>query len=112
MAENLTPNPPAVLAEIRAGDHLPLNALARRQRVNPATVFRWVTKGVRGPAGRVYLEAVRIGSRWVTSDAAFARFVAATTPSRAPVPPAPPPSPSARHAAGEAAGRQLDAAGW
>jgi hypothetical protein len=56
--------------------------------VNPSTVFRWVTKGVRVAGGQlVRLEAVRVGCRWLTSRGAVSRFVAhltATTPAGAP----------------------------
>ena len=45
--------------------------------------WRWVQKGVRAPDGRqVYLEAVKVGRSWMTSQAAVARFLAATTPAR------------------------------
>ena len=50
-------------------------------RLHPATLTRWILIGVKGPAGgRVKLEAVRMGSRWLTSEAAVARFSAALTP--------------------------------
>jgi hypothetical protein len=49
--------------------------------VHPATLARWVTTGVRGPDGTVVrLEAVRLGGRWVTDDAALARFSQRLTP--------------------------------
>jgi hypothetical protein len=41
------------------------------KKVHFSTVFRWVTKGVRG----VRLEAVRLGNRWLTSAEALQRFV-------------------------------------
>ena len=40
-----------------------------------ATLHRWRTRGVRG----VRLEAVRVGGRWHTSQAAIERFIIATT---------------------------------
>src|SRR5688572_1327869 len=46
-----------------------------------SAVWRWVSKGLRGPVGeRVRLEAVRIGRRWVTSHEGLARFFARLTP--------------------------------
>jgi hypothetical protein len=50
-------------------------------RTHPATLTRWILKGVRGPAGkRVRLEATRIGGRWITSREALERFARALTP--------------------------------
>lgn len=79
---------PVVLTEIQAGDGLGLPAAGRlfpghrdNQSVCGPTVFRWVTRGTKTPDGRIVkLEAVRVGSRWVTSRAAVARYVAAITP--------------------------------
>ena len=72
--------------------------------VNPATVFRWVTRGVRALNGtRVKLEAVRAGSRWLTSAEALTRFTAALSAQPQPVSPRPQtPSRRAATAAGEA----------
>ena len=78
--------------------------------VNPATVFRWVTKGCRAADGTVVrLEAVRVGSRWLTSREALARFATAlSTP--APAAPAPRP-PAARRRAADRAAAELDRLG-
>jgi hypothetical protein len=44
-------------------------------------MFRWAREGARGPGGqKVFLEAVRLGSRWLTSVEAIRRFAAALTP--------------------------------
>lgn len=49
--------------------------------VNRATIFRWISEGVRLPDGsRLRLEAVRIGGRWVTSIEALTRFAESQTP--------------------------------
>jgi hypothetical protein len=49
--------------------------------MNPTTLWRWFTVGVRGPDGtRIHLEAVKCGSTWITSREALARFMEATTP--------------------------------
>jgi hypothetical protein len=44
-------------------------------------LLRWVLDGTRSPSGEtVKLEAVRLGSRWVTSKEALQRFAEALTP--------------------------------
>lgn len=49
-------------------------------RLYPATLTRWILKGARSVNGeRVKLEAVRFGSRWLTSEPALQRFAAALT---------------------------------
>ena len=49
-------------------------------RVNPATVFRWCTRGTRTPDGQVVkLECLRVGSRLLTSRQAVVRYVANLT---------------------------------
>jgi hypothetical protein len=78
---------PPVLTEIQGGGGLSLSAAGRLfpghrggNSVDPSTVFRWVTKGARAADGLVVrLEAVRVGSRWLTSRYAVARFVTALT---------------------------------
>lgn len=78
-------------------------------RLHPATVTRWILKGVRGPGGRrVRLEAVRVGSRWMTTQAALARFAAALA---APADAAPSRSPAARNRASERAATELERMG-
>jgi hypothetical protein len=82
--------------------------------VAPSTVFRWVTKGLRTTAGRVVrLEAARVGGRWLTSNPALARFVAALTKDAVPTesPLTPPCNPSARHRASRNAGAALESMG-
>jgi hypothetical protein len=109
---------PQVLSEIQSGEGLSLSAAGRlfpghrrNGTVDPSTVFRWVTKGMRTPDGRVVrLEAVRVGGRWLTSRGAVARFVSALTAAADPPPatstPAPR-TPAARQKASEAAAREL-----
>jgi hypothetical protein len=49
--------------------------------VSFSCVLRWITKGIPGPDGqRVKLEAVRVGSRWLTSTEAIARWSERLTP--------------------------------
>lgn len=107
-----------LLAEIQAGDGLPLSAAAREfpghrggRALNPATVHRWAHKGVRGPDGRlVKLAVVRVGARWLTTRGAVARFAAELTAAAAP-PAAPPRSPAARARASKAAAAELEKLG-
>lgn len=119
----LTPEPTPVtdiLAEIQAGEGLSLSAAGRLfpghrggRAVDPSTVFRWVTKGTTAGGRRVRLEAVRAGSRWLTSRPAVARFVTALTDAAAPAasPPVTSRSPSARQRAASKAGATLQAIG-
>lgn len=47
-------------------------------RVNPSTVWRWITRGLKLPDGRrVKLEAVRMGASYLTSEQAILRFIQA-----------------------------------
>jgi hypothetical protein len=107
---------PLLLTEIQVGDGLGLAAAGRlfpahrgTGTINPATVFRWVTKGTRTTSGQVVkLEAVRTPGRWLTSRGAVARFVTALT-SAADLSPnsIPPRSPGARNKAAESASLEL-----
>jgi hypothetical protein len=46
-----------------------------------STLLRWIGKGARAHSGEVVrLEAIRLGSRWHTSQEALQRFAAALTP--------------------------------
>jgi hypothetical protein len=56
--------------------------------ISPATIWRWIVAGTRRLDGRVVrLEATRIGSRWLTSQEALARYSQALTSNgQAPVP--------------------------
>jgi hypothetical protein len=76
-----------ILEEINSGDGLSLAQAGKRfpahrgqGALNPSTVFRWVTNGVRTKDGRsVKLEAILVGGRWLTSRAAVSRFIATLT---------------------------------
>jgi hypothetical protein len=113
---------PDLLAEIQSGGGQSLSAAGRMfpghrggKSVDPSTVFRWVTKGLRTPAGRVVkLDAVRVGGRWLTSNPAIARFVVALTDdatpaSNSPIPPTR--TPNARHRAARKANSILESMG-
>jgi hypothetical protein len=47
---------------------------AGQGHVHPATVLRWILDGIQVGDTRVRLEAVRVGSRWLTSEEALQRF--------------------------------------
>jgi hypothetical protein len=51
------------------------------KRTHLSTLLRWILTGCTGPGGEtVRLEGQRLGSRWVTSQEAIQRFMAALTP--------------------------------
>jgi hypothetical protein len=105
-----------VAAEVAAGDVITMPQVARRcastrqsKPVHPSTPLRWVLDGVKTPDGRrVKLEACRCGGRWVTSSAAFQRFVEAQTPylDTEPAPRTTTPTQAANRA--ERAGKELE----
>jgi hypothetical protein len=77
------------------------------KRLNYATIWRWIFDGVKTPTGRVRLEAVKCGARWLTSMPALERFVAAQTPPIAANDQCPTRSPSQRQRASDDAARAL-----
>jgi hypothetical protein len=82
------------------------------ERVHPASVARWITIGVGTPNGeRVKLRAVRIGRRWMTTDAWIADFIAAMTAASIPESDASIRSPAERSRASSRAAAELAAAG-
>lgn len=108
-----------VLAEIATGLGLSLSQAARRipsnrggRPVHSSCLLRWITSGVRLPDGSlIRLEAARLAGRWLTSEPALMRFVAAQTP-RAVADAAPTPrTPTQRRRASEQAARELDRIG-
>jgi hypothetical protein len=57
-----------------------LPALRGGKPVNPSSVWRWTTRGVRDRNGvPVRLEAIKVGGTTCTSDEALARFFRALT---------------------------------
>jgi hypothetical protein len=79
-----------------------------------STVWRWVSKGVKGPGGRrVKLEALRLGGQLVTTEQALQRFAENLTPPAEgePPPAATPRSAGKRRRAAERAGAELDRIG-
>jgi hypothetical protein len=68
----------------------PLNLITAAKLIPPArngekthlsTLLRWIIHGSKGPDGTIVrLEAMRLGSRWVTSREALMRFMDRLTP--------------------------------
>jgi hypothetical protein len=120
MPDNISGPAPQVVTEILNGDALTLAAGARTlpphrgESVAPSTLWRWHRKGVKTPDGRrVHLEMARVGGKWVTSRAALARFISASTPG-IPTDNAPPPrsrTAKRRQSDAERAGRALEQIG-
>lgn len=55
---------------------LTLEQAAERLLMNKSTLFRWITKGTNG----IRLEAIKLGTRWRTSEEALQRFGDRLTP--------------------------------
>ena len=79
-------------------------------RVHPQTIVRWIQRGVKTRDGRrVKLEAIRVGYRWLTSEAAVKRFLIASTSTEPET--LAPRSPTQRQKASESAAKQLEKLG-
>jgi hypothetical protein len=110
--------PTDIVSEIAAGAGLSLAQAAKRfpsyrggRPCNPSTVFRWVASGVVTPDGRrIRLEAARLNGRYLTTEAAIARFLVAQTPPPEGDTPARQ-TPTQRRRSAERAGRELDKIG-
>ena len=75
------------------------------RRLHPATLTRWILRGVLAlDGGRIRLEAIRVGCRWLTSEGALARFATALGTPGVPVPVR---SPADRTTASEDAEKRL-----
>jgi hypothetical protein len=92
-----------VLTLVQAADRLPGSKGC--DHPDPATLTRWILRGVKTPAGRVRLEAAKLPSGWRTSAQAVDRFLAALNPADEPS------TRRNRTRPGEAAGRRLQAMG-
>jgi hypothetical protein len=80
------------------------------ERLHPATMTRWILKGVLAIDGRrVKLEATRLGCRWLTSEAALQRFADALAAPQDGA--APSRTPTARQKASDRADAELRAMG-
>jgi hypothetical protein len=109
-----------LFAEVMAGEGKSLLQMAHRcppgrgvgPHLNTSTLWRWCRQGVLLPDGRrVRLEALRVAGRWVTSEKALARFVAAQQAVSGPAEASVPPTPAQRQRAAERAGAELEARG-
>jgi hypothetical protein len=112
--------PSTVLTEIVAGLGLSFSQAARRfpsarrgRPVHSSCVWRWAREGVRLPGGRVVrLECAKVSGRWLTSEPALERFIAAQTPTPDMASsPAVPRTPAARRRDNERAAAELEKAG-
>jgi hypothetical protein len=73
-----------LVAEVTRGEGLTLPDLARalpssrgKGRLNPSTIYRWATSGIRLPSGgHLQLEALKLGKWLLSSRAALERFLA------------------------------------
>jgi hypothetical protein len=89
-ATSVTDSVALLLTEIEAGDGQTLPQAGRLLMVGPATAWRFVRHGCRARDGSlVKLEAIRAGSRYLTSRAAVRRFVQRLSAEQ-PAPPLPP----------------------
>jgi hypothetical protein len=80
--------------------------------VNPSTIWRWCRQDVRLPGGAVVrLECVRVSGRWLTTEEAISRFVAAQTPQDDTEARPAPCTPTQRRRASEQAARELERIG-
>jgi Protein of unknown function (DUF1580) len=107
----------APVTDLFAGQYLSFAQVAAalppgtRGRIHPATIFRWVMRGVRLRDGsRLKLRATRIGGRSVVAVEDIKEFIARQQPDAHETAPAPR-SPAARRRASEAAAMLLRAAG-
>lgn len=64
------------MSSLLAGELAPVASVAKKRtglRPSPATIWRWLRKGVCN--GTVRLEAVCHGGKWLTTPAAFEKFL-------------------------------------
>ncbi len=119
-AEIVPQTVPQVLTEIRDGHGLNLATVAKQLpgnsesgHVNPSTAWRWAKTGCRLPDGRrVFLEVVKIGSRWLTSKQAVDRFIVALTDANQTDPIPTPRSRRTTRTRGQAANDRLKSRGY
>lgn len=82
------------------------------KKTHLSTLLRWILRGTRNLAGdMVRLEAVRMGSRWMTTREALQRFAEALTPCVDSPHAATPRTATQRQSASERAARELDRIG-
>jgi hypothetical protein len=82
------------------------------KRTHLSTLVRWITSGALAPGGgRIRLEGVRLGGRWMTSREALQRFADRLTPRLDAEPDETPRTPRQRNQAAERAGQELEKLG-
>lgn len=82
------------------------------ERTHPATLTRWILRGCRSVTGQlVKLEAERVGCRWLTSEAALARFAERLAGNADAMPVESPRTPTQRQRASDRAARELERMG-
>ncbi len=119
MTPTLNESEVSVLNEIAAGLGLSLTQAARRipsnrggRPVHTSCLLRWVRSGIRLTDGRtIRLEAARLAGRWLTTESAIARFLAAQTPHFETAPAFTLRTPTQRRRASERAARELSKIG-
>lgn len=80
--------------------------------LNISTLLRWILSGAKAPDGEVVrLDAIRLGSRWITSKEALARFSERLTPRMNAETQPKPRTPTQRQHASRRAARALEKAG-
>ena len=101
------------LSRLTAEGPVFVGEVSQKHRTHPATVTRWMLRGVLAPGGRrVHLEHYRQGAKLVTSWAAVDRFLAALQSPTESDDVTPPRSPAAREKAAARANKDLADAGW
>jgi len=92
---------------------VPSHRHAGKRGITAVAVWRWVVQGVRAHDGRIVkLETVKLAGRYLTSWAAFQRFIEAQSPQQTNVLPTPARSPGKRARAARKATAELQAAGF
>lgn len=105
---NLLDQEPLVLISVLAGE---VPSPRARRPVGGNTIWRWLSKGVRAPNGRVVkLEALRIAGRYYSSREALGRFISAQQETTVAGLPASRP-PATRQRESDRAAEELKAAG-
>jgi hypothetical protein len=106
------------MSDIFTEQHLSISQIAdilppgpTGKKVNFSTVYRWIFRGVRSPAGQlVRLESVRVGGRWLVSREALQRFVEMLSVRSSDASPSPR-SPAERRRKSAVAGKKLERMG-
>ncbi|MFO0879964.1 MAG: helix-turn-helix domain-containing protein [Gemmataceae bacterium] len=104
-------NTETLLDEILSDGGLKLSEVARRLRVSPPTVWRWIRHGVKVGGIRHRLEAGNIGRQFYTTENSLRRFLQQLASSRGEESPLPVETPAVRNVRQAVTAKKLDAAG-